>query len=154
MRSSRPTSRARGRPRGARFGTLVHAILAYVPLDGTAEVDALALALGRSVLATDAEVAAAANAVRAALAHPLLERAARAADCRREVPIVCRIADGTVAEGVIDLAFRDSGGWVIVDFKTDLEPGGRPEYAEQVRLYVEAVAAATGSKARGVLLGV
>jgi ATP-dependent exoDNAse (exonuclease V) beta subunit len=44
---------------------------------------------------------------------------------------------------------------VVVDFKTDQELGARrARYAAQVRLYVRAVAAATGEPARGVLLTV
>jgi ATP-dependent exoDNAse (exonuclease V) beta subunit len=142
------------RPRGARFGTLVHAILAHVPLSAPSDIEALAEALGRVVFATPEEVDAAAAAVRAALAHPLLERAARARECRREVPIVYRMPDETVAEGVIDLAFVDDSGWTVVDFKTDLDPGARPEYSLQVALYAEAIRAATGLPAHGVLLAV
>ena len=66
-----------------------------------------------------------------------------------------RRPDGTLAEGVVDLAFREAEGWVVVDFKTDRELAERREvYAAQVALYVEAVAAATGLAARGVLLQV
>jgi ATP-dependent exoDNAse (exonuclease V) beta subunit len=62
-------------------------------------------------------------------------------------------------EGILDLAFReiDAGApiWTVVDFKTDVEIAGRrDDYRRQVRLYADAVAAATGEKARGVLLSV
>ena len=45
--------------------------------------------------------------------------------------------DGTLAEGVVDLAFLEEGpdftGWTVVDFKTDLEfELGRAEYSAQV----------------------
>jgi ATP-dependent helicase/nuclease subunit A len=55
----------------------------------------------------------------------------------------------TVLEGVIDLAFREPGGWVIADYKTDVgtDPGfeGRLEaYRRQVDLYGEAWARLTG----------
>jgi ATP-dependent exoDNAse (exonuclease V) beta subunit len=67
------------------------------------------------------------------------------------------VEDGSLLEGVADLAFRetDEAGarWTVVDFKTDPEIAARrAEYERQVRLYVEAVAAATGEPARGVLL--
>jgi ATP-dependent exoDNAse (exonuclease V) beta subunit len=56
---------------------------------------------------------------------------------------------------VIDAAFLEDGGWTVVDFKTDVELGGRlEEYRRQVALYVDAVARATGVAARGVLLRV
>jgi ATP-dependent exoDNAse (exonuclease V) beta subunit len=154
-----PLDRA-GRPRGRRFGTLVHATLAAVALDADGDsVAAVALLQGRLVGATSEEVDAATLAVRAALGHPLLRAAASsAADAglRRETPVFLRLDDGRLAEGVVDLAFRESGtGWVVVDFKTDqeLEPR-RATYEKQVRLYARAVAAATGEPVRAVLLTV
>jgi ATP-dependent exoDNAse (exonuclease V) beta subunit len=152
-----------GRPHGKRFGTLVHATLAAVGVDAApAQVRAAAEAQGRLLGATREEVAAAAVAVHAALAHPLLREAAAAGargELRREVPVILHLEDGTLAEGVVDLAFRESHGrdraWVVVDFKTDRELGPRrAQYVAQVRLYARAVAAATGEPARGVLLGV
>jgi ATP-dependent exoDNAse (exonuclease V) beta subunit len=65
--------------------------------------------------------------------------------------------DGSLAEGVVDLAFRevDDAGrarWIVVDFKTDRDLGARQAaYAWQLRLYVEAIARATGEPASGAL---
>jgi ATP-dependent exoDNAse (exonuclease V) beta subunit len=150
---------ARGeRPGGRRFGALVHAMLAAVDL---AKADAgslrgLARLQGRIVGATEGEVAAAVDAVSAALAHPLLRGAAAAelrGELRRETPVWLRLEDGSLAEGVVDLAFREDGAWIVVDFKTDRElAGARAAYEAQVALYARAVAAATGEPARGVLL--
>jgi len=152
-----------GRPQGRRFGTLVHATLAALPLDaGEARVAATARAQGRLVGASPEAVEAAAVAAVAALAHPLQREAAAAearGELRREVPVILRLEDGSLAEGVVDLAFRekDANGarWCVVDFKTDQELGPRrAQYAAQVRLYARAVAEATGEPARGVLLSV
>ena len=146
------------RPSGARFGTLVHAILATVDLKASAEsVRGVARNQGRLVDATDEEVTAAAVAVTAALTHPLLERAARSRDLRRETPVLLRGADGGLAEGVVDLAFREEedgvAAWTVVDFKTDRDLSGqRARYEAQVRLYLDAVSAATGARAAGYLL--
>ena len=146
------------RPSGARFGTLVHAILATVDLKASAEsVRGVARNQGRLVDATDEEVTAAAVAVTAALAHPLLERAARSRDLRRETPVLLRGADGGLTEGVVDLAFREEedgvAAWTVVDFKTDRDLSGqRARYEAQVRLYLDAVSAATGARAAGYLL--
>ena len=65
-----------------------------------------------------------------------------------------RLADGTFAEGFIDLSFREEDGtWTVVDFKTDRElETHRARYEEQVRLYMAAVASATGAEAKGFLL--
>jgi ATP-dependent exoDNAse (exonuclease V) beta subunit len=155
-------TRREGRPGGKRFGVLVHAVLAEVDFDAkSAEIDSIAAAQGRLVGASTEEVSAAALAVRDALKHPVLRRAAvsnAAGGCRREVPIMHRVPDA-VLEGVVDLAFRetDESGpiWTVVDFKTDAElEGRRAKYAAQIRLYVDAIAEATGERARGLLLSV
>ncbi|HLK12415.1 MAG TPA: UvrD-helicase domain-containing protein [Candidatus Binatia bacterium] len=148
-----------GRPHGLRFGTLVHALLATVALDAAAPAVAAAAALaGRVLGASEAEVAAAAEAVVRALAHPLLRRAAAAGRCRREAPVALGLDDGTLVEGVVDVAFREEGPpprWTVVDFKTDVELGARlADYRRQVALYAGAIARATGEPATGVLLRV
>ncbi len=55
--------------------------------------------------------------------------------------------------GVIDLAFRESGGWVLADFKTDDLPASRLEgaakrYAPQLQLYSLIFEACTGEPVR------
>ncbi|MEO6600877.1 MAG: PD-(D/E)XK nuclease family protein, partial [Polyangiaceae bacterium] len=143
------------RPRGPRFGTLVHAVLAHAPFDaGRAELTALSTSLSRLIGATAEESGAAVDAAAAALSHPLMRAAAASCDARREVVVAEHRADGSVAEGVIDLAYRTESAWVVVDFKTDEFVPTEGAYAEQLRLYVEALQRATGEPARGVLLQV
>ena len=153
----------RGRPHGKRFGTLVHAVLAEVDLDaGAAAIAATGEAVGRLLGCTATEVAAATHATERALAHPLMRSAAaaaRAGACRREVPVMVRAPDGALLEGVVDLCFREETAqgrcWVVVDFKTDVELVAEPHgYDTQVRIYAEAIARATGERARGALLRV
>ena len=149
-----------GRPRGKRFGILVHAGLAAVDL--AASPDAAARVVGaqaRLVGASSAEIEAATAAVVFALAHPVFERARAAIECRRESPILCQMLDGALMEGVLDLAFReqDEQGfvWTVVDYKTDVELSVRArEYEAQVLLYLHAVRESTHERARGVLLSV
>jgi ATP-dependent exoDNAse (exonuclease V) beta subunit len=155
------TSLARtSRPHGKRFGILVHAVLSTTDLGaGRESLEAAARAEGRLLAATEEEVLAAAAAAEAALAHDLLVRAKKADTCRRETPMVLAAADGSLVEGVLDLAFREveegSPVWTVVDFKTDVEIAGRKEdYERQVALYASAVTRATGERARGVLLSV
>ena len=67
------------------------------------------------------------------------------------------LEDGSLIEGVIDLAFRDDTpdftGWTVVDFKTDREfEETSDRYIAQVRVYSQAVGAATSAATRGVLL--
>jgi len=150
----------RGRPRGARFGTLVHAVLADAPLglpvDPT-RVTALAGVHGAILGAPKGEVDAAAERVAAALGTELLSRAAASADCRRETPVALVLEDGTVAEGVIDLAFSEAAGdgarrWVVVDYKTGRDRDELSVDARRLRLYCDAVTRATGEPAEAVLL--
>jgi ATP-dependent exoDNAse (exonuclease V) beta subunit len=144
------------RPHGKRFGSLVHAILATVPLDASrGAVETHARTQARMFSANDREVAAAIDAVHAALEHPLLRRARRASNVRRESPIALVEGDLRV-EGVLDLAFFEADAWTVIDFKTDAEIEGeaRLRYERQVALYVLAVQRATGQAASGVLLAV
>jgi ATP-dependent exoDNAse (exonuclease V) beta subunit len=62
-----------------------------------------------------------------------------------------------VIEGVVDLVFREDGGWVIVDYKTDL--GTDPDfssrlenYRQQVDLYADAWARLTGDPVKERIL--
>jgi ATP-dependent exoDNAse (exonuclease V) beta subunit len=148
------------RPRGRRFGTLVHAVLSGVGLDDDEEmVAAHAVVQSRSLGASEEERDAATRAVSAALAHPLLRRAAASARegrCRREAPLVLRWSDGTILESVVDLAFLDEEGvWQVVDFKSDAELAPLlDEYRRQVALYAMGIADATGLPTRGTILRV
>ena len=148
--------RASGRPFGPRFGALVHAVLAVVALDaGRDGIERAAAVQARLLGAPADEIAAAVDAAVAALAHPLLQRAAAAAACRRETPLTLRADDGTLVEGTVDLAFLDDGTWTVIDFKTDQElTRSLDVYRRQVALYARAISAATGAPARPVLLRV
>ncbi|HEU4371414.1 MAG TPA: UvrD-helicase domain-containing protein [Methylomirabilota bacterium] len=145
------------RPGGARFGTLVHATLATVALDATPAQIAEGVSLQARILGAPAEeVEAATAAATAALAHPLMARAReawRAGRCRRETPVAWRQPDGSLVEGVLDLAFEDAGGWTVVDFKTGAEIAGElATYRRQVRLYASIVARATGTDVTPMLM--
>ena len=148
------------RPGGARFGELVHAVLASIALDADREaVRALTEVQARMLSAPADEIAAAVELVTRILAHELLGRARRAAAsglCRRETPLTLSLADGTLVEGVVDLAFEENGAWTIVDYKTDRELAaiGEDRYRRQVALYASAVAQATGKPAAGILIRV
>jgi ATP-dependent exoDNAse (exonuclease V) beta subunit len=147
---------ASGRPKGPRFGTLVHAVLAIVPLDADAQVIRRAAEVqGRLLEAKPEEVAAAASVVESVLGHDLMARVRAAARVRRETPVTWTQKDGTLIEGVLDLAFDEDGETTVVDFKTDHElAAGEARYRAQLQKYVDAVSLATGRPARGVLFKV
>jgi ATP-dependent exoDNAse (exonuclease V) beta subunit len=147
------------RPWGARFGSLVHALLADVPLDDTAEASLPGLAAGHARLlgADTREVEAALALVARVLRHDVLTAARQAhalGKCHRETPVT-RTVEGQLVEGVVDLAFETGEGFVVVDFKTDRAEGEALErYRQQVGFYAEAIAEATGRPVQAVLLQV
>jgi ATP-dependent exoDNAse (exonuclease V) beta subunit len=143
---------------GAAFGALVHAVLATIPLGASlSEIRALAALHGRILSARAGDVDGAVAAVEHVLRHPLLLRA-QAADaagrCRRETPVTVKLADSTLLEGVVDLAFEEQGTWTVVDYKTDpeLASEGELRYRRQVAVYAAAIREATGAPATAVLL--
>jgi ATP-dependent exoDNAse (exonuclease V) beta subunit len=148
------------RPGGMRFGELVHAILAAVPLQADrAGIDALADTQGRILAAPPDERAAASDTVQRVLAHDVLARARQADQrgaCRRETPVTLTLTDGTLIEGIVDLAFEENDAWTVVDYKTDRElaAAGEERYRRQIALYASAIAQATGRPTAGVLLKV
>jgi len=148
------------RASGPRFGSLVHAMIADMPLDApnARTIARLASAHGRVLGADVAEIAAAEGLVQRLMTHPVLQsaaRAQRAGHCYREMPVTWRTESGAIIEGFVDLAYKDGSGLVVVDFKTDREIDGALErYERQVRIYAAAIAAATGRPARAVLMRV
>ena len=147
------------RPSGRRFGVLVHALLAAVPIDATDDqVRELAVLEARVLGASEPERDAAASTVVRTLAHRLLDEARLAVAagrlCHREAP-VSLVRDGALIDGQVDLAFDSADGWQVVDFKTDAELGASEDlYRRQVALYAEAIAAITGRPATATILRV
>ncbi len=147
------------RPSGRRFGTLVHALLAHVPLDASIETVArMAAVQARLLNASDDERGAAADAAERALAHDIFARAraamAAGRPCQREVPLAV-MAGGVLVDGQADAAFDDGATWLVVDFKTDVEiASAESAYRLQVALYADAIARAYGRDVDAVLLRV
>jgi ATP-dependent exoDNAse (exonuclease V) beta subunit len=91
----------------------------------------------------------------AALKHPLIERARRAKNVRRELPIMLKLDGARVLEGVIDLAFEAEDRWHIVDFKTDADlERNRARYTRQLEWYALAVARLNNSPVEAHLLSI
>jgi ATP-dependent exoDNAse (exonuclease V) beta subunit len=146
--------RSEGRPGGRRFGALVHSVLRDVALDATAPTIARTIEMAaRSLGAPQEEANAAREAVVAALAHPLLARARASTRCHREYPVTLPLDGTKLLDGIIDLAFVEDGGWIIVDFKTDADSSARREqYQRQLQWYAYALTKLTGMPARALLL--
>ena len=110
------------------------------------ELDEL-VALVESVRASDLWVRAG-NAIRSLSEVPF---AYRDDDSRIELPAGADHRAGTalLVEGVVDLAFEEPEGWVIVDYKTDVGtdpafPRRLDAYRRQVEIYAAAWSAMTG----------
>lgn len=143
---------------GARYGELLHAVLASAPLGGSADDFQRAADMHARILgAPDVERDAASETATRVAAHDVMRRAGRAAErggVRRECPVTFTMPDGELLEGVVDLAFEDAGEWVVVDFKTDREISqtGLDRYSRQVALYAAAIRRATGVPVSAFLL--
>lgn len=147
------------RPASARYGALVHAVLASVALDAArSEIESMATLQGRILGATPEEVSSAASVAEATLEHPIMlsaRQASKSGACRREAPVTLKIDDGTIVDGLVDIAFLEDGQWRVVDFKTDRELEHRlDQYVRQVGLYAQAIALSTGRKVSAVLMRV
>jgi ATP-dependent exoDNAse (exonuclease V) beta subunit len=151
---------ATDRPAGVAFGVLVHGVLAQAPFEASrADLAGLAAIDARVLGLSDDDAAAAATVVERVFGHPLLRRARTASGrdaCRRETPVSWTAPDGTMIEGVVDLAFEEDGSWVVIDYKTDRDVAraSLERYQRQLAVYVAAIAEATGRPATGVLVRV
>jgi ATP-dependent helicase/nuclease subunit A len=145
-----------GRPAGRRFGTLVHEVLRDIDLSGDRDsVASMARMHGRLLGASAEEIDAAVEAVSAALAHPLLDRARSAERCHRELPVMLKLDANKLLEGAIDLAFLERGTWIILDFKTDADlPARQAHYRRQLLWYGLALAQTSRLPVRAWLLSV
>ncbi len=144
------------RPGGRRFGSLVHAAMRDVELDADAiAIQKIVELNARALGAPIEEAQAARSAVAAALAHPILQRARAAERCHREYPIMLKLDEARLIEGVIDLAFIEKGCWIIVDFKTDADlDDRRAGYRRQLQWYAFGLRRLTNMPARAILLSV
>ena len=155
-RTAPPAVVAEGSEGGRDFGSLVHGILEWIPLDdadaSSDRVRSMALALAPS-FGLDAEGAArAAEAATRALALPVMARARRAGRVWRELRLW--FPDGAdLVEGKVDLVFEEDGRLVVVDYKTDHLSAEQAQaqaahHAPQLQLYGRGLARATGLPVR------
>jgi ATP-dependent exoDNAse (exonuclease V) beta subunit len=149
-------SRAGVRPHGPRFGSLVHLILRDVDYEASGEsIERIARTHARLLAAPEDEIRAAIQAVSGCLRHPLIDLVRKSPTVYREYPLVVKTEHGSLLDAVIDLAFKDESGWIVVDFKTDAEdPGRLTKYRRQVGWYTYGLGTITGQRTTGWLLHV
>jgi len=152
LRQAPPGVTAEGSTGGRDFGSLVHRILEWVPLDEPERVRGMAEALAPSFGLDAAEADRATTAAERALRLPVMQRARTATRLWRELPLW--FPDGAeLLEGVIDLVFEEDGGLVIVDYKTDGIAAEQAlaqaaHHAPQLQLYGRGLAQALGLPVR------
>ena len=150
---------------GAAFGRVVHRLLEAImrdpELDLTIHTDFLLRDEGLSVGDRDAVT----RLVENARSDELWNRALRSKERLVEVPFALIIPRDdlgmtcgpgeTLVQGVMDLVFWDQGGWVIVDYKSDVVgedlPGLISYYSPQLRHYRQYWESLTGQSARAAL---
>jgi ATP-dependent helicase/nuclease subunit A len=153
LTSTRPAvegSGAAAGEHGVEWGTVIHALLETAMRQPAADLHGLARSLLREQEATPGLVQEAVATVRSVQRSALWGRAQASVRRLVEIPLQMLVsaiesAKGmpTIRRGVIDLAFLEPGGWVIVDYKTD--DVGEHElaklvdhYRPQVRSYADA----------------
>jgi ATP-dependent helicase/nuclease subunit A len=156
-RAAPPPVAVEGGAGGRGFGSLVHRLLEWVPLEaadpqGAGHVRAMAEALAPSFGLDRDAAGRAAEQVERALALPVIGRARRAPRVWRELSLWFPEAPHLV-EGVVDLVFEEEGQLVVVDYKTDAIVPAQAlaqaaHHAQQLQLYGRGLAQALGLRVR------
>ena len=150
-----PTPSGHGDEEGMRWGSVIHLLLQTAARATPGNLDAAAVSALRTAELEPALAAEAVAVVRRVMGSDLWRRAQSARQLLTEVPFtVCRPADdGAVVRGVIDLAFEEEGGWVLVDYKTDRVSEDKAEsllatYRPQLEAYAACWTECTGRPVR------
>ncbi len=159
----RPQAGSSG-PGGYEWGSAVHAVLEAATRGAaggrlTAIARGILVELDRPMEGGEpTELTALMDTVAAVKKSALWRRAEAATRRLAEVPFALDIGNSVWLEGVVDLAFHEPDGWVIVDYKTDQGRDSdfamrRQTYREQLRRYGEAWTRLTGDpvKERAIL---
>ncbi len=135
---------------GVEWGEDMHVLLEAAMRKPDADLQSLARSLTRERDGDDERVKALVKSVHSVQQSAIWKRARASRRALAEVPLMMMVpanetgtGRSTVRRGVIDLAFLEPQGWVIVDYKTDhAEPRLIPKLVEHYRPQVRAYAAA------------
>lgn len=149
----------------AERGSIVHYVMRHLDFGRAGTVDMireqLSGMIARDLLSPEEAAAVDPLWIHRFCASPLGARVREAGELRREMPFLMRLPAGSAApsyagcgesllvQGIIDCCFIEDGAWVLVDYKTDAVrdgdiPGTAQRYADQIRLYQEALSTLTG----------
>lgn len=158
-----PEPESLGRMRAKDRGSLVHRALGLIALDElktaprgdvpgvvTAELDGL---LSRQILTPEERSFLPQGALSRYFLSPLGQRMLSSPEIHREWPFTLLIDGGALVQGVIDLAFMENGGWILVDYKTDRDADALVNtYREQLLWYRRALEKLTALPVREMWL--
>ena len=141
---------------GVEWGEDIHVLLEAAMRNSSANLVHLARSLTHEREADDERVQALLDCVRAVQQSAIWKRARASKRAFAEIPLMTTVIANeteygpvTIRRGVIDLAFWENGGWVIVDYKTDrTEARSMPKlvkyYGAQVQSYADTWQTLTG----------
>lgn len=153
---SRPAFLEEKQLTGAERGTLMHRALSLIPLDTLRDASDLDGAVKQAIhdlaereIFTYQEVMLLSiQGIAGFFRSDLGQRMLRSGTVRREWAFNLVMDErGTLLQGVIDCAFREEGGWVLVDYKTDRiedEDAFIQRYQLQMEWYAKALERITG----------
>jgi len=144
-----------GGEHGVEWGKVVHLVLETLMRSPGADVRGVTLAVLDDLDLPAALADEVGRTVEAVLASDLWRRARAAERCLVEAPFCVCLKAGHVVRGVVDLAFREGGEWVIVDYKTGAADAAHVSalarrYAGQVETYAEAWRRCVGERVKEV----
>lgn len=131
---------------GAEWGQVIHSLLETAIKCPKADRHGIALAALESEELPLDLADRAVETVQQVLVSEIWQRAQNAGRCLTEVPLAMKVQAEqlpTVRRGVIDLIFKESAGWVIVDYKSErvdaeVIPALVSYYEPQVQAYIQA----------------
>ncbi|MBQ8554657.1 MAG: helicase-exonuclease AddAB subunit AddA [Clostridia bacterium] len=153
---SRPTFMEERQLTGAERGTLIHRVLSLMPLSLMRGASRLSDAVQRAVhdmvereiLRSEELFTLNMQGLVRFYGSDIGQRMLRSRQVRREWSFNLRMEDNaTLLQGVIDCAFREDDGWVLLDYKTDHiqdEAAFQERYAMQLEWYARALERITG----------
>jgi ATP-dependent helicase/nuclease subunit A len=139
------------------WGTVIHILLRVAMENPEADLRGLArtalLEQGLDASLGESAVDTVISVMKAEIWQRALASRRRLSEVPFEIVLERDAAKPVLVRGSIDLVFQESDEWVIVDYKTDSLPAGKPDalvdkYAPQVRLYAESWRRITGEQVK------
>lgn len=127
---ARPVFMEAKRVTGAERGTMVHRLLSLIPLDRLASLpissihdivlEEIHAMLEKGLLTSEELLMLPVQSIERFYASDIGQRVLHSPEVHREWSFNLRMDDrATLLQGVIDCAFREENGWVLLDYKTD-----------------------------------